>query len=336
MSLKSKITGTKETDRAFKKILLTLEPDKENFYTLSGKKAFSDEYRLRFPNVLTDFRDSSLVGTAFDYMARFRIAKFIKRPDMVSSLVAYNGIYKLRKLPGIQSYYSDKYKPWEKKIEEVVISQKPISQLYEIAVHLAKLEQIARAGVKVDDVNLVYIFNEPAKEEVLRDLEQLLAVFEETFMIPKIISKKSRVDSNPSFGIGSLLVDGADGDIFIDGTLYDFKTTKVGGLQRNDILQMIGYYILNALAVYTCSEELDFGYSDKTIKRIAFYKARFGEVECYDVEKYLPIDMLKKKLIELAEHFKGNEGSLNKYIGYGDVIGAKRNLEKIRNGIFPF
>ncbi|UOK56148.1 hypothetical protein MGI18_14015 [Bacillus sp. OVS6] len=38
---------------------------------------------------------SSLVGTAFDYLARFRIAQFLKRVDVINGMVSLNGFKKL-------------------------------------------------------------------------------------------------------------------------------------------------------------------------------------------------------------------------------------------------
>ncbi|WP_053361368.1 hypothetical protein [Bacillus sp. FJAT-27251] len=333
MSLKSKLAGKTKEDKAFREIVLSVEPNKGDYYTLSGKNPFSDEYILRVPNELKNIHDSSLIGTAFDYLARFRIAKYKKYEYVTSNLVAYHGIYKLRNLPHIQEYYHGKYKPWEKKIKEVVMSRKRLTELYEIAVHLAKLEQIARAGVKPADVDLDYLFNEPAPADIMNELEMMMVVFEENFMIPKIIKKSSFVSFNPNFGIGSLLVEGADADIYINGTLYDFKTTKSKALQKNDNLQMIGYFLLDELSNYSGSEEYDFG-NYNSIDRIAFYKARYGEVEYYDVRERFTPHLLKKKLIELAEHFKGNEGSLKGYIGSGDKRGALRKLEKLRKGEF--
>ncbi|TDL82089.1 hypothetical protein [Peribacillus frigoritolerans] len=333
MSLSSILAGKTEKDKAFREILLSVEPGRSDYYTLSGKKPFSDEYILRVPNALENDQNSSLVGTAFDYMARFRIAKLIKYEYIATDLVAYHGMYKLRKLPDIQEYYLGKYKPWEEKIKKVVMSRKQLAELYEIAVHLAKLEQIYRAGINPEDVDLEYLFNEPAPADVMNELEMMMAVFEENFMIPEIIKKNSSVSFNPNFGIASQLVEGADADIYINGTLYDFKTTKDKALKKKDNLQMIGYYLLDELSYYSGSEEYDFGYYH-SIDRIAFYKARYGEVEYYDVLKRFTTDTLKEKLMKLAEYFNGNEGHLIGYIGFGDVRGALLKLEKLRKGEF--
>lgn len=99
MSLTSKINGKAKRDKEFKEILLSIEPLKEHYYTLSSSTPFSDEYNLLAPNELLNRFDSSLVGVAFDYLARFRIGQFLKREDACKGLVAYKGYNKLSNRP---------------------------------------------------------------------------------------------------------------------------------------------------------------------------------------------------------------------------------------------
>ncbi|CAM4202702.1 hypothetical protein ACM5ME_18955 [Bacillus subtilis] len=44
MSLISKLTSKKQKDKEFKNILASIEPLKEDYYTLSGNLPFSKEY----------------------------------------------------------------------------------------------------------------------------------------------------------------------------------------------------------------------------------------------------------------------------------------------------
>ncbi|UOK56150.1 DUF61 family protein [Bacillus sp. OVS6] len=103
-------------------------------------------------------------------------------------------------------------------------------------------------------------------------------------------------------------------------------------MAKKDNLQLIGYFILNELAIETMSDLLDFNYEHIDIKRLAFYKSRFGEIEYYDVNKHLPYNdvKLKQKLKEIAEHFKDNKGSLH-LMWQADIDRAKELLEEIRN-----
>ena len=89
--------------------------------------------------------------------------------------------------------------------------------------------------------------------------------------------------------------------IYIDGTLYDFKCTKKERYAWKDVAQILGYYLLDCISKDHKDQENDL---DKyEIRRIAFYKARFGEIEYYDVsrESYLKFikefDMLFEKYV---------------------------------------
>ncbi|EDZ56992.1 hypothetical protein BCH308197_3575 [Bacillus cereus H3081.97] len=49
---------------------------------------------------------------------------------------------------------------------------------------------------------------------------------------------------------------------------------------------MIGYYFLNEVSVtLNSSDWLDI-YKDLEIKKVAFYKARYGEIECFYLAHY--------------------------------------------------
>ncbi|MDM5283780.1 hypothetical protein [Peribacillus frigoritolerans] len=329
MSLTSKI----DKDKAFKEILLSVEPKKEDYYTLSKNEPFSEQYNLYAPNNLSNPQsDSRLVGTAFDYLARLRIGQFIKSKEMKMIEVSKMGFYKLMKRPEYKKRNLEPSQPYRYWMDQMGAflddSSIPISNLYEIAVHLAKLEHIKRRTVKKEEIlDVDYLLFEPSPKEIIDDLDNLMTVFEEKFMIPKIIKKKSEVVFNPNFGVGSLLVDGADGDLSIDGTLYDFKTTKESMLSKKDNLQLIGYFLLNELAIETMSDEL-LGYRHIDIKRIAFYKARYGEIEYYDVSEYLPYRDVRQKIKEIVIHFKDKKISPQSFLNLDSV---KKVLEEIRN-----
>jgi hypothetical protein len=337
MSLTSKINGKAKRDKEFKEILLTVEPLKENYYTFSKNPSFSGEYKLYVPYNLSNPYNATLVGTAFDYLARFRIAQFLSREDVINGMVSLKGFKKLWKLEAEffrkAESVNEPYLSWMNEVRNYIRgSSIPSSSLYEIVVHLAKLELITRhKTTKETDVS--YLLYDPAPIEVITELQNLFIVFEEQFMKVGIINKKSKVIFNPNFGVSSALVSGADADIFIDGTLYDFKTTQDKGLKKSDNLQMIGYYLLNELAIATSSDIFGFEYEFMDIKKIAFYKARFGEIEYYDANIHLPYEEVKHKLRELAEHFKEKQGRLN-LMWMSDIDAAKRKLEEIRNGIF--
>ena len=76
MSLSSMLKGSKERDKAFQELIKPVLPGKSMFKTLSGETAFS-KYELVCPYCLNNSHEASLVGTAFDYLARAMIARTI-------------------------------------------------------------------------------------------------------------------------------------------------------------------------------------------------------------------------------------------------------------------
>ena len=77
MSLTSKLTGKSPEDKELQTILKKILPQKEKFKTISGEKAFSTNTIDKVPYNLSNKYYSSLVGIAFDYLARFTIAQII-------------------------------------------------------------------------------------------------------------------------------------------------------------------------------------------------------------------------------------------------------------------
>ena len=152
---------------------------------------------------------------------------------------------------------------------------------------LVKLERIFRSGLP--PANLF--------KKVIKDLELLCDVFQEKFITT--INPTSEIIYNPNFGISSAFVGGADGDVLIDGTLYDFKSGKQIGYKWQEVAQIMGYYLLNeiSLDIYNTADKYfkDDSYQYWDIKRIAFYRARYGEIE------YIDISFFDKEVIETAK-----------------------------------
>jgi len=75
MSLTSLLSKNTPECLEFQNILREIIPSKKQFYTVSGNFAFSNEYQEALSIELSNNYDYSVVGTAFDYLARIIIAK---------------------------------------------------------------------------------------------------------------------------------------------------------------------------------------------------------------------------------------------------------------------
>lgn len=332
MSLTSWITGRTRGVEEFAEIIKSVTPSKDDFRTISGNKP--SEYKMYVSYGLTNHNHASYVGTAFDYLARFRIARILKDEKATKSLVAEKGFLSLmniskdKKVNLKPEHYDNMLKPVLDYINGN--SDNTIEELIPVAIRLAYLESIARGNLDLEQVNIKNIFKGEPKEEIRNELKELLSVFEEKFIAPEIINENSEVIYNPKFGVSSLLVDGADADIFIDGTLYDFKTSKKNEYNFDDSAQIMGYYLLNELSI-NLNISLDLpDYDGLEIKRLALYKARFGETEYYDLSN-MPITVISNAIQKMSAYFIGKTEKL--WSHFINIDELNRCLEVIRDEI---
>lgn len=292
-------------------------PKKIDFKTLSGHTAFSNDYEELVEYKLSNSYYSSVVGTAFDYIARWIVAKSVpsNSEQAYEDLIAERGIYLCRYVADKENIdMQDTYEKALKICKKFIKGKVGKSEIIDVAILFAKLEQLVRRGTLPFDVDLEYIFG--CEYEIIEDLEKLYDLFEERFILSGLITKDSKVVYNPTFGGASVICGGADADIYIDGTLYDFKCTKKHGYVWNEVAQILGYYLLDNIAKNNHDEDNCLnGYE---IKRIAFYRARHGEIEYIDVskEKY-------QRLIDSFEQILGKEEYQNYF-----AEEAKRKAEE--------
>jgi hypothetical protein len=125
------------------------------------------------------------------------------------------------------------------------------------AIFLAKLDVRIRIGII--DNNLDNI-----ESEKLAELEDLFRI------VPwKKFKAKEQCILNPTFNKGSTLVGGADADLIIDNLLIDIKSSKHCKISRDDINQVIGYYLLSIIGGVTDCKKIG-------INELGIYFASYG------------------------------------------------------------
>ncbi len=280
LSLTSLIKGTSEHAKDLQHILRDIIPSKNEFHTLSKHDAFSSTYTTQVPYELTDSYYSSVVATAFDYMARLILAQVISTKDESVWIddasnkglsILLNSVSKK-----LQRSLTKKYEEGQMIAKEFVTLKGNLSdELLRHSTYLARLEHVFRSGIPPQNIEESLLSEEV--DEIIKELRMMCDVFERKFITPDVITNESDVVFNPHFSNASRACGGADADIFIDGTLYDFKTTKATGYKWQDIAQIFGYYFLNEIAKKT--NDSNASLFNKKIERLAFYKARYGEFE---------------------------------------------------------
>lgn len=297
----------------FQEEIKKITPEKKDFIALeSNYKAFETKRDLKAPYYLETSKDAMLVGTTFDYLARFRIAQVISenKIEAIEKVVSdnffdfsgnklsnktFNKIQNryLRAKSNIQKYIFN-----NRKLEDIII---------ESAFTLAILEQCWRGKKLPKDVDDLL---EKPSEIIKYDLKNLMVVFEENF-INKVVKKDSLVKFNPDFGACSYAIGGADADIYIDGTLYDFKCTKSLGYKAIDARQIIGYYVLDVICKKRKSLNLSKTLMNNEINRVALYSARVGEIYYFDVA-HINSEKLRKVILEVEDILFNNRSKVVK------------------------
>jgi hypothetical protein len=304
MSLTTMLSGKTETALQFQSIIKTLINPRPVFTTVSGKKAFSSEYEQLVPYNLSNPYYSGMVGMGFDYMARFIIAKTTR--DKVLKCLVLKNLAAERGLNCLERIVDKKtYKVLDKKfgralalIEMFINNQiKDMTELLYSVGYLSSLEAVARTGMPPVDIKKSLI--DDVSYEIIYDMQQMCGVFNEKFVSSGIIKEQNNeIIFNPTFGLVSMFVGGADADLFLNGTLLDFKCTKDKGYKWVDFAQLVAYYLLSIISV-RCG---DIGIiNDETaVNRLAFYRGRFGEIEYIDV-KLLGEDKIEYAISELQK-----------------------------------
>ena len=140
------------------------------------------------------------------------------------------------------------------------------SDLFRAVLLLAQVDVIYRA-VHIDE-NLGNV-----DEKDMKDLHNLISIVN-----PEYFKAKEICMLNPTFGIASQLVGGADCDLIIDDAIIDIKTTKKLELRRDYFDQLIGYYILYKIG------DVEGLPPNWEIKRLGMYFSRYGYILFIDVK----------------------------------------------------
>jgi len=256
-----------------------------------------------------------LVGTAFDYLLRFYIKRLnpnaIER-DWVSEtslhllwMAQLHNLFEIPEEDPVMQKLNEKitenptlsdptiYKKvvniiqYSKKVyNDFIKSGAMNSELFKAVLLLAQTDVIYRAGLVDENLGNV-------DEKDIEDLKNLVLLIK-----PEYFKAKKICILNPTFGVASQLVGGADCDLVIDDAIIDIKTTKKLELRRNYFDQLIGYYILYKIG------GVDSMPSNCEIKRLGIYFSRYAYLHFIDVQDIIKDDTFST----FVEYFKKRAG----------------------------
>lgn len=213
-------------------------------------------------------KNYGLVGTAFDYLLRFRIER-INKKVVQSSWVAENVVKQVADDERLTKKFAPVVAEAKVLQDDFLKTGKFTLEMYKTVILLAKVDYFLREQY-VDPA-----FGKVDKRDVT-DLKRLVSIIPlNSFKAKKIVAL------NPTFGNASNLFGGADADLVIDDTIIDIKTTKELETRRDAFNQLIGYYALSKIA------SIDGLPRSHKIRTLAIYFSRFAEFAFYSVDSII-------------------------------------------------
>jgi hypothetical protein len=209
-----------------------------------------------------------LVGTAFDYLLRFYLQSLNPTAMSKGYWIAEAALARID--PFAESPLLLKgqniVSQTRERLQDFLKSGNMSDKLIESALLLATLDPIFRSGTGHESVGIVYT-------EDVQDLRNLISIVD-----PAMFSANNLCLLNPTFGVASQMVGGADADVVIDNTIIDIKTTKKLELRGESFHQLMGYYALHEIAgIGEINPKLD-------IKRVAIYFSRYAYLYLLDLK----------------------------------------------------
>lgn len=230
----------------------------------------------------------TLVGTAFDYLLRFLIEAH--NPQAITR--SWRAEKALDELVGKDKKIAKSIIKNAKIHYHRFLNEKEINDdIIMTSLLLAKIDGIVW-GKDWKDIDLNVDPNDT------EDIRNLIGGVPESMYIAK-----KHCFLNPTFGLASHLVNGADADLLLDGILIDIKTTKNPKFTSSFFYQLMGYVILHHLGqLYSKNiqrvvpagfeefyeNEPDNPFLNTNIEKIGVYFSRFNYLYTIDLKDVLP------------------------------------------------
>lgn len=189
------------------------------------------------------------IGTAYDYAFRFELLRkypFAKEETWVAEKgmqLINNSPYPFIKKwqrPGLRTLNATKKARQEYYDNPTDRNLRNIVEMCFRLVHLDTVYREFRVPVgQIPDDGLL-----PGPEK--QDISDVVAMLRNSkkFMDSERFSESSSIALNPTFGHYSELVEGADADIITSSSLIDLKTSSHPSIDRNELAQIVGYFML--------------------------------------------------------------------------------------------
>jgi hypothetical protein len=227
----------------------------------------------------------TLIGTAFDYLARFRLAHEFARSDaevIDGTWIAERSVEAMRGHPALAEHFEG----CRRRVGNV---RRLVAEY--VAGDATRLREVASAAQWLAHLDSLHRTGELRRPHVGLDLrvhEELLALAE-AFEPARLFAGARRVLLNPVYAEAAL-VDGADPDLVIDDGIVDIKTTTRLRVEPAHLRQLAGYAVMQRLG----GIELADGRHLEPARWVGIYFARHGVVQRWALDAILPGDSFER------------------------------------------
>lgn len=320
MSLDFSRNNSNAKDEIIKDAIENILPDDDIFTTISGRKAFSDEYDLKVAANKRGEMSLSLVQLAFQYIAKVLTAVYCNDENLnpIENSPAHKGIRNLKwKLS--KEYYSElkeRFEYAEMRILDYIDNGN--DSVYNLVQHcwfLAKLDVCYKKGAVPSDIGQFFV---PAYDEEVTEIRNLAVYFKRKFL-PEVLTPTSTVVFNPEFGFGERLIGESDCHMIIDRSIIDLRADFFCEYPVYRVARNLKYYLMTML-----NREFNINKGNYRIDNLIFYSGRFGETEILSLDIieddiYIALDKVilateAKYRVKEYDNFYSDEKSLNSEI----------------------
>ncbi len=277
-------------------------PDvRHRFAALLPTPEFANRPLLIPPSRKYSAQEAGLIGTAFDYLLRFFVQRLnlpIAKSRRWIAEVALSDLEEeaeweiaslransVRKATTARTLITTAKQQFSTYLDSGKLSD----DLVHSALNLATLDPIARAGVGDEMIGVV-------STEYIQDVKRLIQTVDES-----LFQARSLCLLNPNFNESPDFAIGADADLVLDDVVIDIKTTQPCRLNRSDLDQLIGYFLLNELV----------GFAGATptprVTKVGIYFSRHAYLHIIPIRQLIPdrthTDLLPWFKNRLVEHF---------------------------------
>lgn len=163
----------------------------------------------------------------------------------------------------------------KEKVKAFIDGTGRVNEIFYPCIMFANFDNIVRVGIRYSTIKEAAMAAVSAPDmDAVKEVVEIGNIFIKVVHTEKLLQKDSTVVFNPKFGRYGAFCGGADADIYIDGCLYDFKSTKDIGYHRDYTAQLLGYYFLSRI----CDDLHEGDLVSQQIKYLGIYRIKVCDI----------------------------------------------------------